>query len=187
MRESESITALVRQSSQGSRHALDELFRITYDELREIAHRQLAVRRPGAAISTTGLVHEAFIKLVGTSASWHDRAHFLAVCAKAMRHILIDYARRVQAAKRGGDPERADLSPTMLTVERLSVNILDLEAALTRLTEYDPRLGRVVELRFYGGLTIEEIAGVLGLSPRTVDRDWYKAKVFLYMMLEGER
>jgi RNA polymerase sigma factor (TIGR02999 family) len=163
---------------------LDRLVPLMYDELRAIAHRRLAAGLPGGTLSTTALVHEAYLKLVDQSrTSWTDRAHFLALAATAMRHILVDRARARGALKRGGDGPRLSLDVEEIGVHDQPEAILELDAAMDQLTELEPRLARVVECRFFGGLDEEEIAAALGVSVRTVQRDWSKARMLLHRAL----
>ncbi len=181
------VTQLLSSHRSGDEGASERLFVMVYDDLHEMAHRQLRFRRPGETLNTTGLVHEAYLKMFDRDDSdWKDRAHFFAVTARAMRQILVDYARRVNAEKRGGKAHRTDLHASMISDTDSPVDILDLDDALKQLHEFNPRLSQIVEFRFFGGLSIEETAEVLGLSSRTVDRDWYKAKSFLYLALGGE-
>ncbi|MFT5144477.1 MAG: RNA polymerase sigma factor (TIGR02999 family) [Rhodothermales bacterium] len=181
------VTQLLAQRRQGSDGASEQLFVLVYDELRAMAHRQLRFRSPGETINTTGLVHEAYLKLFNRSdADWNDRVHFFAVTARAMRQILVDYARASKAEKRGGDGHRTELVSGILYEDSRSLDLLDLEDALTRLTELSPRMAQIVEMRFYGGMSVEEISAALDLSGRTVDRDWFKAKSFLYLALKGD-
>jgi RNA polymerase sigma factor (TIGR02999 family) len=181
------VTQLLAEYRGGDESASERLFAIVYDDLHEMAHRQLRFRKPGETLNTTGLVHEAYLKMFDRSdGDWKDRAHFFAVTARAMRQILVDYARRTSAEKRGGKAHRTELHASMIRDTDEPVDILDLEDALEQLQELQPRLARIVECRFFGGLSIEETAEVLGLSSRTVDRDWYKAKSFLYLALGGE-
>ena len=179
------VTHLLHAHRQGERDASDRLFSLVYDELREMAHRQLLRRRPGRTMNTTALVHEAYLKLFDRAeSSWEDRAHFMAVSARAMRHILVDHARRVRAEKRGGGAHRTELT-TNIGGKDFRFEILDLDDGLQQLAALNPRLSKVVELRFFGGLSVKETAEVLGVTTRTVDRDWYKAKAFLYLHLRG--
>ncbi len=181
------VTRLLLAHRRGEKGATDQLFELVYEELRALAHRQLQYRRPGETINTTALVHEAYLKMVDhEQGTWQDRAHFFAVTARAMRHILVDYARMVRAEKRGGQAQRTELRTSALKGESLSAEILDLDEALAQLAQLNPRLAEIVELRFFGGLSVEEIAGVLNVSSRTVDRDWYKAKAFLYLILRED-
>jgi RNA polymerase sigma factor (TIGR02999 family) len=167
------------------RDALDELVPVVYEELRTIAHRHLAARDRGGTLQTTGLVHEAYLKLVDQArADWNDRAHFFAVASRAMRHVLIDRARGRTRLKRGGDGPRISLDVDEIAVDDQPEALLQLDEALAKLAEVEPRLARVVECRFFGGLREEEIAEALGVTPRTVQRDWAKARVLLRRALE---
>jgi RNA polymerase sigma factor (TIGR02999 family) len=183
------ITELLLAWRAGDRDALDRLFPLVYEELRQIAHRRLGREREGHTLGTTALVNEAYLKLVDqTRAQWADRAQFFAVAARAMRRILVDYARRHHALKRGGAPVQVNLDDealgdAALVADQRADTLLALDDALTRLAELDERLARVVECRFFGGFTEEETAEVLGVTPRTVRRDWVKAKGWLYQTL----
>ena len=178
------ITGLLLAWRAGDRGALDRLFPLVYEELRRIAHRQLGRERPDHTLGTTALVHEAYMKLVDqTRAQWTDRAQFFAVAARAMRRILVDYARRHRALKRGGERERISLDDAALVAEERADTLIALDEALKRLSELEERLSRVVECRFFGGLTEEETAEALAVTPRTVRRDWVKAKGWLYRAL----
>jgi len=178
------ITGLLLAWRAGDRHAVDRLFPLVYDELRRIAHRQLGRERPDHTLGTTALVHEAYLKLVDQSrAQLTDRAHFFAVAARAMRRILVDYARRHRALKRGGAPARVSLDDATLVADQRADTLVALDDALTRLTDVDERLSGVVECRFFGGLTEEETAEALGVTARTVRRDWVKAKGWLSQAL----
>lgn len=179
------ITGLLAALREGDAGALDRLFPIVYRDLRERAHRQLAGRRPGDTLSTTALVHEAYLKLTGsTCRDYENESHFFAVASRAMRQILVDYARRRAAAKRGSARE-VTLDPGAVPDPGRSEQLLELDEALTRLQQMDERLGKVVELRFFGGLSVEEAAHVLGVSPRSVKRDWRKARAFLHQQMRG--
>ncbi|HEV8337976.1 MAG TPA: sigma-70 family RNA polymerase sigma factor [Candidatus Polarisedimenticolia bacterium] len=181
------ITQRLAALKRGDEDAFNELFSLVYRDLRAIAHRALKRGRPDQTLKTTALVHEAYLRLVDQSrADWQDRGHFFSVAATAMRHILIDYARNRHAKKRGGGAIPIELDEPLLRVEARGEELIALDAAITRLSEMSPRLGRVVELRFFGGLSVEETAEVLELAPRTVKRDWRIAKAFLYQnMTEG--
>ena len=182
------VTRLLNAHRQGDANAADELFALIYQELHSIAHRQLARQRPSETVNTTALVHEAYLKMANHNQdTWVDKAHFLAVAATAMRHILVDYARRQKAKKRGGHAHHTRLNASSLTDTAAAVEMLDLDAALTQLSAFDPRLSQVVELRFFGGLSDKEIARVLDISRRTVGRDWFKARSFLYLVLNEDR
>ena len=175
------ITALLARYRDGDRAAFDRLLPMVYAELRDRAHRQLAARRPGDTLVTTALVHEAWLKLAGSAAqSWNDRVHFFAVASRAMRQILVDTARRKTAGKRGGGARALSLDPADLAAPGRAEELVALDEALTQLAALDDRLARTVELRFFGGLSVEETAEALGVSPRTVKRDWRAARAFLY-------
>ncbi len=185
------VTQLLAAVRQGDGSAMDRLMTLVYDELRAVARRQLRRWRPGQTLDTTALVHEAYLRLVDQAgASWQDRAHFLSVAGVAMRHILVDAARRRAAKKRGGEGLRItldELQPDQggTDASRRAVEILDLDEALTSLAARNERLSRLVELRFFAGLTEEETARTLGTSERTVRRDWLKARAFLFHTLRG--
>ncbi len=169
----------------------DRPFGIVYDELMSIAQRQLRRYSPGQTIDTVALVHEAYIKLNRHDpARWNDDTHFFATAARAMRQILVDYARRQYAERRGGHTKHASLSHAdraTILVDTELVEILDLDKALTQLSLLNERQGKVVELRFFSGLSIEETARVLQVTKRTIDRDWFKAKAFLFRTIQGSR
>jgi len=174
----------------GRRDSLDRLVPVVYAELREIAHRHLARHRDRAArdrtLATTALVNEAYLKLVDQErANWNDRAHFLALASVAMRHVLIDRARGRGALKRGGANVPLTLEDEAIAADDSPAALLDINDALDRLAEVDARLARVVECRFFGGLSDEETAAALGVTARTVQRDWAKARVLLRRDLEG--
>lgn len=186
------ITGLLAAARQGDGSAAQRLIALVYDELRVMARRQLRHWRHGQTITTTALVHEAYLKLVDTGgATWADRSHFFSVAALAMRHILVDAARRRVAKKRGGDEVRIAFDEMRQggvgqDTEARAVEILAIDRALTCLQALDGRLSQLVELRFFAGLTEEETAEVMGTSERTVRRDWRKARSFLYQALGGE-
>ena len=160
--------------------ALDRLLPIVYHELRAIARRQLAAVAPGNTLVTTALVHEAYLKLVDQSqAEWRDRAHFFGLASIAMRHVLINQAKSRVALKRGGARRRITFEEDVIGLDDQAESLLEIDDALERLGEIEPRLVRVVECRFYGGLTEEEIAEALGVTVRTVERDWAKARMLL--------
>src|SRR5262245_38133065 len=174
------ITGLLLAWRDGAPDAVGKLFPLVYDQLRRIAHHQLGRERANHTLGTTGLVHEAYLKLVDqTRVEWADRSHFYAVAAQVMRRILVDYARRLRAEKRGGAPTRVSLTDAMLVAEQRADTLVALDEALTQLAAVDERLSRVVECRFFGGLTEEETAEVLEVTARTVRRDWIKAKGWL--------
>jgi RNA polymerase sigma-70 factor, ECF subfamily len=180
------ITDLLIQARQGSPDAMDRLFPLVYGELRRIAHRQLLGERPGHTLGTTGLVHETYLKLVDqTRVQWRDRAHFFALASRAMRQILVDYARRYRAQRRGGGMRRVSLTDAAAADEKQAELLLAVHEALERLSAMNDRLSQVVECRYFAGLTEEETALALGVSARTVERDWLKAKGWLYQELHG--
>jgi RNA polymerase sigma factor (TIGR02999 family) len=173
-------------STKGPR-ALDQLMPLVYDELKRIAHHHLRVHDPAATLSTTELVHEAFLKLAaGAGADWESRAHFFGAASRAMRQVLVDFARRRAAAKRGGGLARVSLGDGNIALEIELDEILALDAALEQLEALDPRLRKLVELRFFGGLPERDIARILGVAPRTVERDWLKARLVLLKALDRE-
>jgi RNA polymerase sigma factor (TIGR02999 family) len=175
------LTALRSRTNE----TLGQLVPIVYQELRAIAHRQLGARGHGGTLSTTGLVHEAYLKLVDPSrAHWQDRAHFFALASLAMRQVLVDRARALATQKRGGTQRRITLDEEEIGLEDQPEAMLQLNEALDRLAELEPRLARVVECRFFGGLTEEEVAEALGVTVRTVQRDWAKARMLLRRALE---
>jgi len=178
------ITRLLVSLREGDRDALNALLPIVYSELRAMAHRTAGPGRTDTSLNTTALVHEAYLKLHDQSSlTLQDRKHFFSVAAMAMRQIVIDQARRRSAQKRGGELRRVDLDSAELPAEGGAEEILALDEALSRLSELDGRMARVVELRFYGGLSVEETAEVLDIDPRTVKRDWRKARAILYAAL----
>jgi RNA polymerase sigma factor (TIGR02999 family) len=164
------------------------VFPLVYDELRRIARQALSNEQTGHTLDTTSLVHEAYLRLVDSSrVPWEDRSRFLAVAATAMRHILVDHARRRHALKRGHAPIAIDLEKVPLSVEESADTLIALDDALTRLGALSPRLVQVVECRFFIGMTEEETAVALGVTARTVRRDWTKAKAWLAVVMSGDR
>ncbi len=192
MRQSESlppsdtqpVTLLLLELRDGQSGAMDRLFPLVYEELRRIARRALRRERTGHTLATTGLVHEAYLRLADqTRLEYRDRAHFFGIAARAMRQILVDYARRHRAAKRGGDQRVVTLDEGALALEDRAEALLALDEALTDLEGVDARLGQIVQCRFFGGLTEDETAEVVGVTARTVRRDWLKAKGWLHQQL----
>jgi RNA polymerase sigma factor (TIGR02999 family) len=180
------ITRLIQEHRQGSRDALDRLFPLVYDELRRMAHRALLRERASHTLNTTALVHEAYLRLVDQHrANWNDRVHFLAIAATAMRRILVDYARRQKRLKRGGEQRPVTLDDAMLVADQRADTLLALDEALSGLGALNERLARVVECRFFAGLTTEETAVALQVTTRTVERDWQKARAWLYIQLQA--
>jgi RNA polymerase sigma factor (TIGR02999 family) len=184
MTPSSEITQTLIRYSRGDAAALDVLLPAVYDELRRLAAAQLQHERPGHTLQPTALAHEAFLRLVNQrDVSWKNRAHFLGLAAQAMRRILADHARRRRAEKRGGDAVRVTMEESDLPGAPPDLMADDLDAALEDLARLEPRHARIVELRFFGGLTIEETAEVVGVSPATVKRDWLLARAWLYREL----
>jgi len=181
---SSEVTELLRQWSSGRREALDELLPHLYAELRRLAASYLRRERPDHTLQPTALVNEAFLRLVDQRAvRWENRAHFFGIAAQAMRRILVDHARARAAGKRGDGHRAAPLDDALALTDAPNVDILALDEALTRLAGFDPQQSRIVELRFFGGLTLEETAQVLQISPATVGRDWTMAKAWLFAQL----
>jgi RNA polymerase sigma factor (TIGR02999 family) len=182
------ITQLLHRWGAGDDRALDELLPIVYQELQRIAARQLRRESPGHTLQTTGLVHEAYLRLVDQrDARWQNRAQFFGIAAQAMRRVLIDYARGKKAAKRGGDAVRITLTDASAPAEQPDADLLALDEALTRLAALDPQQAKVVELRYFTGLGIEETAQVLDISPATVKREWAMARAWLRRELAPDR
>ena len=181
------VTQLLADWGKGDRSALDKLFPLVQSELRRIAQQQMSQERPGHTLQATSLVNEAYLKLAGQQGfDWHNRAHFFAVCAQVMRHILIDHARAHARDKRGGGAIQVSLNEALLVAEDQAAHFIALDDALRVLEGLDPQKGKIIELRYFGGLSIEEAAEVLNISPRTVRREWQRAKAWLYrMMTEG--
>ena len=181
--DNESITDLLIRLGRGDSQVMDQLYPLVYEQLRRIAHRRLQAERPGHTLGTTGLVHETYLKLVDQNrVEWHDRAQFFALAARAMRRVLVDYARRYGALQRGGGLRRVPLTEDAALSERGDA-LLALDEALERLAALNPRLSQVVECRYFAGLTEEETAEVLEVTTRTVQRDWAKARAWLYLEL----
>ena len=182
------VTAALIDASGGDREAAAQLWDLTYDELRRIAQRMLRSERADHTLSGTALVHEAFVRLVDQDrVQWQDRAHFFAVAAQACRRILIDHARKHRAQKRGGGRARVTLERVQIEADRTSEDLLDLHEALERLEKLNERLSKIVEYRYFGGLSEAEIGDVLGISERTVRRDWVKARSWLYNELQANQ
>jgi RNA polymerase sigma-70 factor (ECF subfamily) len=174
------ITHLLHEWSAGDQRALDELTPLVYEELRKQAARYLRRERPGHTLQTTALIHETYLKLVDAQdVEWQSRAHFFAIAANLMRRILVDHARRRDAHKRGGDQVRLPLDEALAIAEESHVDLLALDEALDRLAAFHAQQARVVELRFFSGLSVEEAAAALGVSPRTVKSDWALARAWL--------
>ncbi len=178
------ITQLASQWSNGDASAFDRLIELVYEDLRRIAHHHLGVGAPDTVVNTTVLVHEAYVKLAGTDeATWPSRAHFFAFCSQAMRHILIDFARKRGAEKRGGDRIRVPLSEDSAAVDTDIGELLAVEEALHKLEARNARMARIVECRFYGGMSVVDTADALETSTRTVEREWARARAYLAHVL----
>ena len=178
------VTQLLADWGKGDRSALDKLLPLVHAELRRIARRQMSQERPGHTLQATALVNEAYLKLAGQQGfEWQNRAHFFAVAAQVMRHILIDHARAHARDKRGGGAIQVSLDETAVLAEEQTEHLIALDEALRSLEVVDPRKSKIVELRYFGGLSIEETADVLNISPRTVRREWQRAKAWLYRLI----
>jgi len=178
------ITVLLQAWGGGDRAALERLLPLVYGELRRVAGRAMRRERPDHSLQSTALIHEAYLKLLGGSTPrWESRAHFYAIAAKLMRQVLVDHARTRRRRKRGGSAVRVTLDEGLVVSPKPDADLVALDDALDALAEVDARKARVVELRFFGGLGVEETAHVLGVSPQTVMRDWRLAKVWLYREL----
>jgi RNA polymerase sigma factor (TIGR02999 family) len=179
------VTQLLIDVRAGDQSALNKLLPLVYDELRKIASSYLSRERSGHTIQTSDLVHEAYLRLAEADVSWQNRAHFFGIAARSMRQILVDYARRRNADKRGGGMTRVSLSESVLVLDEDFSRLLMLDDALRRLEQVDARLCRVVELRYFSGLTVEETAEVLSVSTRTVENDWNLAKAWLFRTMSS--
>jgi RNA polymerase sigma factor (TIGR02999 family) len=182
------ITHLLCAWENGDKSALDKLIPMVYKELHRLAHRYMAEQAPGHALQTTALINEVYVRLAkARKVNWQDRAHFFAVCARAMRQILTDFARSRRNIKRGGGARHLSLDEVPALSGGVRVDLAALDDSLKALAQVDPRASQVVEMRFFGGLTVEETAEVLKVSVETVTRDWRAAKAWLLCELTGER
>ena len=178
------VTQLLRAWSQGDKSVLDQLYELVYGELHRLAHRYMSRENAGHTLQTTALVNEAYLRLVqAQDLKWQDRAHFFAVASQVMRHLLVDHARERQLVKHGGGAQRLSLDDVALVAPDRSAELLALDDALDRLANFDQQKSRIVELRYFGGLTVEEVAEVLGIASITVKREWARAKLWLYKEL----
>jgi RNA polymerase sigma factor (TIGR02999 family) len=183
---SRDVSVLLADWSQGNESARDELMPLVYDELRRLAGHYMRMERTGHSLQATALVNEAYLRLVDQrQVRWQGRRHFFALASQMMRRILVDYARRRRYAKRGGGARQVELDEAMIVSEAKGADIIALDDALTRLAQIAPRQSRVVELRYFGGLSMDEAAQVLNVSPVTVRRDWITAKAWLYRAISG--
>jgi RNA polymerase sigma factor (TIGR02999 family) len=183
----ENITELLASYGRGDKESLDQLMPIVYDELRRQAARYLRREKAGHTLQTTALIHEAYVRLVDQrNVQWQNRAHFFGIAAQMMRRILVDHARSKKRAKRGGSEIRVSLGDAEVAAKDQDLDVVALDEALERLARIDEQQSRVVELRFFSGLSVEETAEVMGISKSTVKRDWSMAKAWLHRELSGE-
>lgn len=183
---SKEVTIFLKAWGGGNREARDQLLVLVYKEMRKLAAKYLKQQRPDHTLQPTALVHEAYLKLIDTSEiNWQDRAHFFAVAAQTMRNILVDHARALAADKRGGGMRKIALDEISGTSKKQDVDLIDLNDALERLAAQDELQGRLIELRFFGGLTIEDTAEVLKISPATVKREWAMARAWLFREMKA--
>lgn len=182
--EQQAVTRLLQELNEGNKEAVDRLIPLVYDQLRRLASRCLLAERPGHTLRATALVHEAYVRLAGSdSAQWQDRVQFYAVAARVMRHILVDHARSHARQKRGGGAEKVPLDEAIMVGEQGSLDLIELDQALQRLAANDPRKSQIVELLFFGGLTYDESAAALNISPATLHRELKLAKAWLHREL----
>jgi RNA polymerase sigma factor (TIGR02999 family) len=181
------VTQILHAIAEGDPDAASQLLPLVYDELRKLAAQKLARETPGQTLDATALVHEAYLRLVGEDEEqhWDSRGHFFAAAAEAMRRILVEIARQKASLKRGGDRDRVDVVDSLLATPEPREDLVALDAALTKLAETDKQAAEVVQLRYFAGLPIREIAELLSISPRTADRLWAFAKAWLYEEIEG--
>jgi len=187
MAEMNQVTQLLLDAGNGNRDAYNKLYPLVYDQLRHIAQNQIIRRPAGGELQKTELIHEVYLKLIDqTQTVWKDRAHFYTVAAKAMRHILVDHHRKQKAQKRGGSKEILTLDDENISIEQYSEYLEELHELLELMADVNERMHAIVDLRFFVGMTIEEIAYLLQISTSTVDRDWKTARVWLYQKLVDE-
>jgi len=185
--DSQNITEMLAGYARGDKEALDQLMPVVYEELRRQAARYLRREQPGHTLQTTALIHEAYVRLVDQrNVQWQNRAHFFGIAAQLMRRILVDHARAKKRVKRGGSDVRVSLADADVAVKGQELDVVAVDEALQRLAALDEQQSRVVELRFFSGLTVEETAEVMGISKATVKRDWAMAKAWLHRELSGE-
>ena len=187
MSSTQEVTQVLRELSDGHESAPERLMPLVYDELRKLAAGYLKSERTDHTLQATALVHEAYIRLVDwKNVSWQNRAHFFALAAQVMRRILVDHARARNAGKRGGAMTKLALEEAVSFPRQTEIDLLSLDESLKALAEFDPAQSRIVELRFFGGLTIEETAEIMGVAPATVKREWAMAKAWLHQRLVRE-
>jgi RNA polymerase sigma-70 factor (ECF subfamily) len=180
------ITVLLQRITTGDRGAQSELLPIVYDQLLRIAQHQFRAERRGHTLQPTALISELYLRIIrDASIAWQSRAHFFAVCAQTVRRILVDHARAVNAQRRPSPQQRLDLDDVLVYSDDRASQLLEIDEALTRLAEWDPRMAKIVELRFFAGLSTEETASALDISERTVKRDWAMARAWLSKALSG--
>jgi len=184
-REQHEVTGLLRKWGEGDQAALDQLTPLVYEELRRMAHQHMRREKPGHVLQTSALINEAYLRLVDEPIQWESRSHFFGIAARLMRRILVDDARKRNSAKRGGSLIQVPLDEVKTLAQGQAANVAALDEALQRLENIDARQGQIVELRFFGGLSIEETAGVLKVSPGTVMRDWTFARAWLRNEMNG--
>ena len=185
MAEPHDVEALLAAVQRSEPQAMERLITAVYPELRRLAHAQLSRERPGHQLNTTAIVHEAYLKLaVGGSAHWNDRQHFMRAAGAVMRHLLVDYARQRDSHKRGGGLAAVTLGDGDSATEDDSLAVVALDDAMRKLAEIDPRLEQIMECRYFAGLSVAETAEVLGMSERSVEREWRRAKGYLLQALE---
>ena len=180
-----SVTELLLDWSNGSQEALDALMPLVYDELHRLARSYMRRENPGHTLQTTGLVHEAYLRLVDQKANWKSRSHFFGIAAQMMRRILVDHAKGRQTSKRGGDFRKVSLDEPLAVSDQPDMDLVALDEVLARLEKMDPQRGRIVELRFFGGLSNQEVSEILDVSPATVQRQWAGARAWLYHELSS--
>lgn len=179
------VSQLLVAWSEGDEAALQQLTPLVYDELHRLARRYMRRERPSHTLQTSALVNEAYIRLVDQKdVRWRDRSHFFAIAARLMRRILVDHARSQARQKRGGQAQRISLDATAIMSKESVVDLLDIDEALSKLAEFDCQKGRIVEMKFFGGLSTDEVAECLNVSSRTIEREWRKAKAWLQTTLE---
>lgn len=182
------VSKLLDDWGKGNQDAREALIPLVYNELRRIARRRLRAERPDHTLESAALVHEAYFRLLEAKApSWHDRAHFFGVAAQVMRHILVDHARHPRAAKRGGGAPRLTLDTEFARMPEKGMDLLALDDALNKLASLDPQQSRIIEMKFFGGLSIEETATVLDISPATVKREWATARAWMQREMSKDR
>ncbi len=185
--ESDTVTQLLTQWTDGDARALDALYPLVYDELRRLARSYLRSERSDHTLQSTALVHEAYLRLVNQNANWQNRGHFFGIAAQMMRRILVDHARARNAARRGEGVCKVTFDECMAGGKQWNPDVLAVDEALTRLAQVDAQQSRIVELRFFAGLSIEDTSQVLNISPATVKRDWAMAKAWLYREMQGAK